>query len=87
MSNTEFKITSKGQVTLPKAIRQHLGVSEGEAVRFDIEPDGDVTVRPVITRPKRDPAAFREALLAFGDSIDLMDMDVEGYVDWVRGRD
>lgn len=45
MSNTSFRITRKGQVTLPKNIRKHLGVSEGEAVRFEIDADGDVVVK------------------------------------------
>jgi AbrB family looped-hinge helix DNA binding protein len=48
MSNTKdrnYRLTRKGQVTIPKEIRKHLGVSEGEAVRFEVEPDGDVVIR------------------------------------------
>lgn len=30
----EAKVTSKGQLTLPKAIRDQLGIREGDTVRF-----------------------------------------------------
>ncbi len=48
MSNTgksSYRITRKGQVTVPKAIRDHLGVREGEAVVFEILEDGQVRLR------------------------------------------
>ncbi|MEE8271030.1 MAG: AbrB/MazE/SpoVT family DNA-binding domain-containing protein [Alphaproteobacteria bacterium] len=38
------KVTSKGQITLPKAIRDALGVGTGDRVEFLVEPDGTVTV-------------------------------------------
>ncbi|MEK6318826.1 MAG: type II toxin-antitoxin system PrlF family antitoxin [Burkholderia gladioli] len=37
-------ITSKGQITLPKPIRQALGVDTGGKVAFDLHDDGHVTV-------------------------------------------
>lgn len=37
-------ITAKGQTTVPKAVRQALGVTYGGKVAFRIEPDG-VTLR------------------------------------------
>ena len=42
-------ITSKGQVTIPKKIREFLGVRPGNAVEFKVGEDGRVTV----TRPGR----------------------------------
>lgn len=42
------KITSKGQLTLPKLIRQHLNVGSGDQVVFKILGDGTVTVQPVL---------------------------------------
>jgi AbrB family looped-hinge helix DNA binding protein len=38
-------LTSKGQITLPKAIREHLRVSAGDAIDFVVGADGDVRVR------------------------------------------
>lgn len=40
-------ITSKGQITLPREVRDHLHVREGDRVEFAIDRDGEVRVRPV----------------------------------------
>lgn len=37
-------LTSKGQITLPKPIRQALGVDAGGRVAFDLREDGQVVV-------------------------------------------
>lgn len=47
-------LTSKGQITLPKPIRQALGVDAGGKVAFDLR-DGDVVVTRVDTEHE-DPA-------------------------------
>jgi AbrB family looped-hinge helix DNA binding protein len=41
-----YTLTSKSQVTLPKAIREHLRVAPGDAVDFRIVADGTVRVEP-----------------------------------------
>jgi len=38
-------LTSKGQVTVPKAIRDRLGMETGDALSFEVRPDGVVEVR------------------------------------------
>jgi antitoxin PrlF len=38
-------LTSKGQITLPKAIREHLRVGTGDAIDFIVGTDGEVRVR------------------------------------------
>jgi antitoxin PrlF len=38
-------LTSKGQITLPAAVRLHLGVRVGDRIIFVIEPDGGVRVK------------------------------------------
>lgn len=38
-------LTSKGQVTVPKEIRDRLGLRPGHQLSFEIEPDGRLTVR------------------------------------------
>jgi antitoxin PrlF len=40
-------ITSKGQITLPKEVRDHFHLGEGDRVEFVIETGGAVQVRPV----------------------------------------
>lgn len=41
-----YTLTSKSQVTLPKAIREYLRVAPGDAVDFRIVADGTVRVEP-----------------------------------------
>ena len=40
-------ITSKGQITLPKEVREHLHVHEGDRVEFVIDDQGKVEMRPL----------------------------------------
>ncbi len=62
MPNT---LTSKAQVTLPKAIRDHLRVAPGDAVEFRIVADGSVRVEPAA--PVADsPRALAAARAKFG---------------------
>jgi antitoxin PrlF len=38
------KITSKGQVTIPKPVRDHLGVGPGSEVNFRLADDGSIVI-------------------------------------------
>jgi antitoxin PrlF len=38
-------LTSKGQITIPRAVRDHLGVDTGDSLDFVIDPAGQVRVR------------------------------------------
>ena len=42
-------VTDKGQVTLPKAIRDRLGIRAGTRIDFEVQPDNTLKVR-VLTR-------------------------------------
>jgi AbrB family looped-hinge helix DNA binding protein len=44
-------LTSKGQVTVPKAIRDRLGLAEGDVLEFTVSEDGGMVVR----RRRRSP--------------------------------
>ena len=37
-------VTSKGQVTIPKPIRDRLAIRQGDAVEFELEADGRVVL-------------------------------------------
>jgi len=45
----ESAITVKGQATIPKAIRQHLGLKPGDRVKFFVHPDGSVVLLPKLS--------------------------------------
>jgi AbrB family looped-hinge helix DNA binding protein len=38
-------VTSKGQVTLRKEVLKHLGVSPGDKVTVELEPDGHASIK------------------------------------------
>ena len=63
-------ITSKGQITLPKQIRERLHLVPGDRIDFVLEENGQVVVRPARSRlkqlrgmlrdPKRKPVSTEE---------------------------
>lgn len=61
-------ITSKGQVTLPKPIRQALGVDAGNKVAFDFTGDR-VVISRVTDEPHEDPA--------IGSFLALLEKDIQ----------
>jgi antitoxin PrlF len=60
---SESTISSKGQVTIPKAIRTRMRLKTGDRLRFVVDADGSVrlaaatrdvsTLRDILPRPKR----------------------------------
>lgn len=77
---TYGRITSKGQVTIPKAIREALGVKYGDRVDF-VEKDGRIIVKKHFDR-----AAFDAAIERWTGVIDLDGMTVDEYMDFIRGE-
>lgn len=69
-------LTSKGQLTLPKEIRERLGLTAGSRLDFNIDDKGMIVARPVATtalglagllkRPGRKPVSLR----AMNDAIE-----------------
>ena len=54
-------LTTKGQVTIPKPVRDHLKVDTGDRVSFTIQDDGTVVLRPVNQDVRRLYGALRRA--------------------------
>jgi len=52
-------VTSKGQVTIPKPVRDHLGLVAGSKVTFELAADG----RVIISRPSGRKVTSRFARL------------------------
>ncbi len=46
-------LTSKGQITLPKQIRDRLGLDAGSTLDFQILEDNTITARQVLTDARR----------------------------------
>lgn len=54
-------LTSKGQVTIPKQIRDALNLAPGCAVEFAVNRDGEVVIHKVEGRPSRKADRFEAA--------------------------
>jgi antitoxin PrlF len=48
MAAMESAITVKGQATIPKLIREHLGLKPGDRIKFFLHPDGSVVILPKV---------------------------------------
>lgn len=46
-------VTSKGQVTIPKEVRDRLGIAPGSQVAFELTEAGDIVLRAVSRRAAR----------------------------------
>jgi len=44
----ESRFNAKGQITIPKAIREHLRLQPGDRIKFFVHPDGTVVLLPKI---------------------------------------
>ena len=52
------RLNARAQVTIPKQVRDFLGIGPGSEVNFEINRTGDVVIRPVATRViRRSPLA------------------------------
>ena len=54
-------LTSKGQVTIPKQIRDALNLAPGSSVEFAVNKEGEVVIHKAGARPSRKPDRFEAA--------------------------
>ena len=74
-----YTLTTKSQVTLPKAIREHLQVAPGDAVSFKIAADGSVRVEPVTQASATQTRKLAAARRRFGaDAAVGSDLEADG---------
>ena len=67
-------LTSKGQMTLPKAAREHLGVKGGDRVKIFNLPDGTLVVLPI--RPVSHLRGLLKSRRKRPPTIEEMDEDI-----------
>lgn len=75
------RVTSKGQVTVPKGIREALGVRAGDSLVFEVE-KGGARVRVV-----RKPVSFADYAGAWREGEGMTIEEVDAYVRDLRGHD
>ena len=66
----ESALTSKGQATIPKPVRDHLHLAPGDKVKFFIQPDGRLVILP-----KLPASALRGMFRSRVGPVSLEDMD------------
>ncbi len=85
-----MRVTSKGQVTIPKPIRDHLGIKAGSEVEF-VEEAGVVRLVAGTDVSRLDEtvhertARIRSKLESLKGIVDTHGLDGRAYVDWLRG--
>lgn len=81
-----MRVTTKGQVTIPKEIRDRLGIGPGSEVDFVITDDGArlVAVNENISAEEAS-RKFMETLDRMAGTLDLGGMTANEYIDWLRG--
>jgi len=57
------QVTTKGQVTIPKRVRDYLGIRPGSGVEFEVGPEGEVLLRKAGKSAKVSRARSRFAAL------------------------
>jgi AbrB family looped-hinge helix DNA binding protein len=80
MTAMEAKVTSKGQVTLPAALRSRLGIEAGDRVVFVEQTDGSFNIRV-----RSGTLGDLRGLLA-GKVEPASDQEIKGWIDEARSR-
>lgn len=80
-----MRVTEKGQVTIPKEIRDRLGIGPGSEVDF-VERDAVVTLERRVAPSEAGEQTFDEWAASVAGTFDTMGMDGKAYVDWLRGQ-
>lgn len=57
------QVTVKGQVTIPKRVREYLGIKPGSGVEFEVGPQGEVLLRKAGKPSKQARSRGRFAVL------------------------
>jgi len=65
-------LTSKGQITIPKAVRESLQLSPGDKISFVISDDGEAVIRPL---SKSVSELFGTLALKEAKKVSIEDMD------------
>ena len=65
------KLTSKGQITLPKKLRERLNLHKGDQVEFSINKNDEI----VLTRPSKSITRLKGAVQYSGKPVILDEME------------
>ena len=79
-----MKITSKGQVTIPQAVREQAGLHPNSEVEFEVRANGDVVIRPVAAQAVQIRTAF-ERVRGSANAQQFKGMGTDEFMAFLRG--
>lgn len=79
-----MKITSKGQVTIPQAVREQAGLHPHSEVNFEVRPNGDVVLRAV-PQPAADVRAAFAKVRGSANARQFKGMGTDEFMAFLRG--
>ena len=79
-------MTSKGQVLIPKALRDRVGLTPGGAVTVGVNADGEIVVRPRadVETPEARKARIRAQIESVAGTLDTGFATTDEYLDYIR---
>jgi AbrB family looped-hinge helix DNA binding protein len=77
-----MRVTTKGRVTIPKEVRDRLGIGPGSEVEFVERAGGIFLQKRAVSSSGQ---TFEERVASMSGTCDTMGMDGKEYVDWLRG--
>ena len=80
----ETTVTSKGQVTIPKRLRDSMHLDPGSKVTFEINKDGEAVLRKCGSAERARPDKFERAL---GSAEIKLGCSTDEYMAMIRGYD
>lgn len=79
-----MRVTEKGQVTIPKPIRDKLGIGPGSEVEF-VERDDSVFLQRRAVGSNGGPSSFEDWALHVAGTLDLKGRSTDEHMEWLRG--
>jgi AbrB family looped-hinge helix DNA binding protein len=79
-----MRVTEKGQVTIPKDVRDRLGIVPGSEVEFLPDEKGARLVL-IASHADRDPKDFDNWIRSVSGTFDTDGMTADEYMEWLRG--
>ena len=79
-----MRITSKGQVTIPQAVREQAGLHPHSEVEFEVRPNGEVVIRPASPPAASLRAAF-ERVRGSANASEFKGMSTDEFMAFLRG--
>ena len=78
----QARLTGKGQVTIPKTIREHLRIDTGSKIDFVIDENGEVKVIPVNIAVENLSGILHRSGMKAASLADMEQAISEGASDW-----